>query len=123
MKYLLAMVLLCSFGLEAKAAEAKKYTKNVTLVGLEEGIMIHTRKRPVIVKGLHSDSKGWYYSQKDVLFIPKGFMGIFGHKKKKHEKHYCYCIVCQPTTMYEDQGVFVGHMKAKVHVKPVQVKK
>ena len=114
-KYLLAFLLMSPLSLHSQTSEKKHYTSGVTLIGLQNGIMIHTRKRPIIVRDLHSDSKGFYYSSKDTILLPKAWWP-FSSKKKKAHSHYCYCIVCKPTTMFADQSSFVGHMKKKQHV-------
>lgn len=114
-KYLLALFILSTFSLHSQTSDKKNYTSNVTLIGLQDGIMIHTRKRPIIVRDLHSDSKGFYYTTKDCILLPKAWWPFSSHKKKRH-KHYCYCIVCKPTTMFVEQSSFVSHMRKKQHI-------
>ena len=101
--------------LEAKSSSSKHYVGHATLFGMKEGIYVKF-KNPILVKTLQKDSKGYFYTNSDQVFMPKGlFSWLHKNKKKKNRVYKCFCLVCKPTTFFTKQDEFMKHMNEDYH--------
>lgn len=119
MKKTFFLVLLSIFSIESiieASTNGRHYVGHATLIGLNDGIYLQFTK-PILVDTLLRDSKGYYYTNSNIVHMPKGIFSFFhSNKKNKRKKSYhCYCLVCKPITFFTNQCRFVKHMDQKTH--------
>jgi hypothetical protein len=115
-KTILAIVAtICSFsGLYAgthRSAQKKHYITDESIFALEDGLIIETSKGPALVKKLHSDKQGVFFSAKDIIRAPKK---TYVEKRRDKPKYY-YCLKCDPPMRFDNYQELRIHMAEEDH--------
>lgn len=117
LKTVLAIIVVaCSFnGLYAdthRSAQKKHRITNESIFGLEDGLIIETSRGLALVKKLHSDKQGLFFSAKDIIRAPQK---TYVEKKKREKPKYYYCLVCDPPMRFDNPQELRIHMAEGDH--------